>query len=181
MLALPFFLFNLKIAFIVFSPYYKCKTCSLTKKNHHQRQTERRMHLQTIFPGCQLMSSLPNPLPHMAYVQTRTRTCVYEHHDTSPCQDWDVAQCTACLAFVGPGPHPHSHRKCMPPCRLPNPSSVQALALTLAMCWLTQPSRQFAGDSPHPPFVYVISLQQCSGITHVGPAFCVPQTLESRV
>lgn len=41
MLALPFFLFNLKIAFIVFSPYYKCKACSLTKKKiSRDRQKE---------------------------------------------------------------------------------------------------------------------------------------------
>lgn len=132
MLALPFFLFNLKIAFIVFSPYYKCKTCSLTKRKKiisRDRQKEEctckpssrdassRPHFQTLFHTW-----------HM-YKHAHTHTHVCMSIMIQPCQDWDVAQCTACLAFVGPGLHPHSHRTGIPSCRLPKPSPVQALAL----------------------------------------------------
>lgn len=141
MLALPFFLFNLKIAFIVFSPYYKCKACSLTKKK--SAETDRKKNAPANhLPGmpAHVLTSKPSPT-HGICTNTYTHTCIWASW-YQPCQDWDVAQCTACLV------HPHNHRKYIPPCRLPNPSPVQALTLTLAMWWLTQPSWQLAGDSP---------------------------------
>lgn len=53
-----------------------------------------------------------------------------------------------------------------------------------ATWWLTQPSRQLAGDSPPILHMKMLMLSLSSTVLVVSmviPAFCVPQTLESRV
>lgn len=85
MLALPFFLFNLKIAFIVFSPYYKCKTCSLTKRKKSSAETDRKKNAPANhLPGmpAHVLTSKPSPT-HGICTNTHTHTRVYEHHDTA--------------------------------------------------------------------------------------------------